>query len=256
MRTRWWWEQVHQNLVAFCATLLKTEADKVFLKNVSDWLYSFSNEIENEEEEVYSMKCLVKHINDVKGLDSVNTPLVLKCSEYVRTKFAKDLWRMSGRHYLYVAAGHEITNSFSESENASLYKDVQGPSANNKLHTATDKIVKHTDKRLNNIMSNVDSESSRTVVFNEGVKLTPLQVAESTLSKSVVAHMREKALLQYVLADGYKTYCESSGDCEKNKSYHCYYRGHWFHGVLVYHLWLWFLLAAQVCMSACLLYFG
>jgi hypothetical protein len=63
------WHKVNRNYTLKARCYAKTEEDKKLTRLVEKWLYSFSkNDIETEEEETYSMKALEYYLSHSKVL--------------------------------------------------------------------------------------------------------------------------------------------------------------------------------------------
>ena len=144
----------------------KNAEDKMFRKHMIHWFYSFTSEITNKEMEKDSLKKLNAYIAEVKSLGNVN-PELITYTEVFKTKSpVPNLYRLCQRHYMGIAFGHEAANCFTESKNARLYKDPQGPKANNKLHVAGEKIIQNTTKAYKTIMTSDNRNAKRTSIPN------------------------------------------------------------------------------------------
>ena len=122
---------------------------------------------------------------------------------------------MCQRHYVGIPAGFEASNSFTESENARLYRGPTGAKANNKLHVAGKKIVMNTNKAYQGIISR-DVKNSQKTVIPKSKRVDINECVYSELSKCIVPHMCKKAYTQYDNAKKYyKFFCDLDEDQEK-----------------------------------------
>jgi len=188
-----------------------TPEDKLFRKHMVNWFYSFSSEVVTKEMEVDSLKKLDAYIAEVKSIGNVNPDLITFTEIFKTKSFVPNLYRLCQRHYMGIAFGYEAANCFTESENARLYRDPQGPKSNNKLHVAGEKIIQNTTKAFKTIMTSDNRNAMKTSIPN--LPDTDINTdARSQLSKSIVPYMCSKAMDQHAFAkEHYRFYTEPYG---------------------------------------------
>ena len=170
-----------------------SEADIFFFDEVEKWLYSFTYDIMNAEQEYDSMSKLLAFVDIAEGVCS--KVLVKEVRDYIRTSFELDLWRLCFRHYKNVGMGYVAANSMSESYNALTYRDGQGGcKSNNKLDKAAKKLLSLSGKRFEKLRAKVERDLNTVKVARKG-KIT--DQAEMDLSKEVVPRMFDKSLEQW-----------------------------------------------------------
>ena len=123
---------------------------------------------------------------------------------YVIESFMPDLSRLSHRHYMSTMMGFRRNNCFSETENALLYRDVMGPSSNNKIHISQSKIVSHTNRRNSDIKSRDLANMTRTRHPAESSSAAFDVDVLSLLSKKIVEVPRDKAMEQFHHSKSYR----------------------------------------------------
>jgi hypothetical protein len=78
----------------------------------------------------------------------VNSGLINALDMFTQKSFKPDLPRLCLRQFIDTPGGCYGDNSFTESDNSALKRDVCGPKPNNKLHIALDATITHTNKRF------------------------------------------------------------------------------------------------------------
>jgi hypothetical protein len=165
--------------------------------------------------EIDSLKKLNAYIAEVKSIGNVNPDLITYTEIFKTKSFETNLYRLCQRHYMGIAFGHEAANCFTESENARLYRDPQGPKANNKLHVAGEKIIQNTTKAFKTIMTSDNRNAKKTTIPNLPVNDINTDNV-STLSKSIVPYMCNKAIEQHRIGkDYYRFYTELNEEEKK-----------------------------------------
>ena len=171
-------------------------ADIFFFDEVEKWLYSFTYDIMNAEQEYDSMSKLLTFVDMAEGVCS--KVLVMEVRNYIRTSFELDLWRLCFRHY-------------KESYNALTYREGQGGcKSNNKLDKAAKKLLSLSGKRFEKLRAKVERDLNITKVARKG-ELT--DQAEIDLSKEVVPRMFDKSLEQWKQGCSNYKCCDPSQWC-------------------------------------------
>jgi len=140
------WHKVDRGYIGATDCLAKKPREKDFQSKIVNWLYSFTNDIETEEQEKDSLEQLSMFI-DVSEEEGVNRSLVTATRKFIRESFKPYLPLLCQRHFNDIYCGNVNENCFTESDNASMKKDSMGPEANSQLHISTSAIVGHTERR-------------------------------------------------------------------------------------------------------------
>ena len=127
---------------------VNTDYDEDFQTWVGRWLYSFCSYIETKQEEEDSMTKLLLFISEARLEGKVNSRLINALDTFIQESFKPDLPRLCLRQFIDTPGGCYGDNSFTESDNSALKRDVCGPKPNNKLHIALDATISHTNKRF------------------------------------------------------------------------------------------------------------
>ena len=133
--------QVDRGYVDKSPAYVKTDEDVLFRNHMRDWFYSFTSEISSKEMEIDSLAKMERYISDVRHLGTGSDGFINFTDIFRIKSFQVNLYRMCQRHYVGIPAGFEASNSFTESENARLYRGPTGARANNKLHVAGGKLL-------------------------------------------------------------------------------------------------------------------
>ena len=109
---------------------------------MTEWLYSFTSDVETVEEEQDSLEKLRKVISFERSNDVISSGLLDFTAKFIRTTFEDLLPSIAHHNFMYKYCGWVSDNCFTESENSTLARDTFGPKPTNKLHVSGDKILK------------------------------------------------------------------------------------------------------------------
>ena len=136
------WHKINRNYAVPARKFVERDsaADMGFISLVSDWLYSFCDSIETEEEETFHLSELERR---VQASTDVSPRLRSFTLEYLCKSFRPVLHRLCYRHFMFTPEGDVGSNSFSESENSALKRDHSGPRPQQSVATAQFAIQSH-----------------------------------------------------------------------------------------------------------------
>jgi len=145
---------VNRNFQLKAKALSKGDADDDFIKEISNWLYSFTNYIESEAEEKDSMKKLKAIIRFEQSQSNVSPGLLEFVSEFVSTKFEHKLPFICHCHFMGRYYGNVADNCFTESANSLVARDEMGPKPKYNLANSLGSLLNHTDQQFKKLKSN------------------------------------------------------------------------------------------------------
>ena len=136
------WHKVNRNFTIKVGSTARKDnlKDKNFVNLMRDWFYTFTEDIETEEEEKVSLRCLDAYIKTCPG---INEPLRVFTTTFVEKSFKKQMERICFRHYKYTPQGDLGINSFSESSNSALKRSDCGPKPQHNLDRSQKAIQEH-----------------------------------------------------------------------------------------------------------------
>lgn len=173
----------------------KSEAEKKFISEVKDWLYSFTNYIETKWEEEDSLNKLFAMIEAERENSDIKNELLDFTAAYVTQKFKPQLGRLCNRHYKYNFFGWVADTCFVESENSATARDPLGPKPNHRLHVAGDAMVEHTDARFRKIIKAAKTALTNTMI--EQPNETERDKIKRQLSSSIVTYANARSMSQH-----------------------------------------------------------
>jgi len=170
-----------------------------FQSTIVNWLYSFTNDIETEEQEKDSLEQLSLFI-DLSEKEGVNKSLITATRQFIRESFKPYLPLLCQRHFNDIYCGNTNENCFTESDNASMKKDSMGPKSNSRLHCSTSAIVGHTERRTGKLEREALKEARKS---RQG-KASDDEVLQckTEISKKIVAEKCDAICDQFGLSRG------------------------------------------------------
>lgn len=191
--------KVDRGYIGATDCLAKKPREKDFQSKIVNWLYSFTNDIETEEQEKDSLEQLSMFI-DVSEEEGVNRSLVTATRKFIRESFKPYLPLLCQRHFNDIYCGNVNENCFTESDNASMKKDSMGPEANSQLHISTSAIVGHTERRTGKLEREALKEARKSrqgkASDNEVLK------CKTDISKKIVFQKCDDICDQFDLSSG------------------------------------------------------
>lgn len=125
--------------------------------------------------------------------------------EFIRKSFNPKKGLISQASYMNSYSGWVADNCFTESENSVLQRDRCGPTPNNGVDVAIDRITSHTDNRYKSIMTNAIVSAQETIIYRHNETIT--EKLRRILSKELVMEAINHLVAEYVRSKG------KSADC-------------------------------------------
>ena len=173
-----------------------SDAEKAFVEEIKEWLYSFTKDIESEWEEKDSLHKLRSFISKSRSHPDIKDCVTDFTSNFLLSKFEDQLPRLCLRYTLHSHCGWVHDNCFTESENAAIAKDPLGPKPNMRLHVSGDTILQHTDERFRTLTRDAfDHYLESKAQFDDE---TEKEALERTLSHAVVDHANTNVVNQFI----------------------------------------------------------
>jgi hypothetical protein len=187
------WHKVNRNFVLKSGKI--TETEKLIQETISQWLYSFVDSIESEEESKVSRSLMVQ------WLDSCGDNISPKFREHIDTYWIKSFWPklqwLQHSFFMNVKGGDLRLNSFQECEFFCLKHDTSGPKPCHSLAAAQSRVQKHEERRY----AKLKKENSKSMTKIKGIDKNPVYAG---LSSRLVPHALTLLWGQYNERTNYK----------------------------------------------------
>jgi len=155
------WHKVNRNYTTKVMKWCQSDADRSFVGQVANWMYSFTKEVETLEEETESKNALLQFVSTTKN-QSISAQVLTQTQLFLTQSFWKSLPRLSLRHFLHVPNGDRGDNCAIESENSSLKRNRSGPKPYQPLNSSGKAVVNRDSRYLQDYLHNVNWEMSAT----------------------------------------------------------------------------------------------
>ena len=141
---------------------------------------------------------------------SAVSPSVLDFTEqFIRKSFNPKKGLLSQASYMDSFSGWVADNCFTESENSVLQRDRCGPTPNNGVDVAIDRITCHTANRYQTIMTNAIVAAQETIIYRPNE--TSTEKLRRVLSKDLVLEAIHHLVAEYVRSTGESAVCWFQG---------------------------------------------
>lgn len=115
----------------------RNDAEIKFVNNIAHWMYHFTSSVETIAEENHSMSKLNGYISDCmtssNPITKISKDLGRRTTVFVQSSFYPRLSKLTFRHFMKIPEGDRADNSWTESQNSALKRDVAGPKPHQKI---------------------------------------------------------------------------------------------------------------------------
>lgn len=103
------------------------------MDNIANWMYHFTSSVETAAEEKHSISKLNNYISESMASGVVSKDLGNRTRLFLTNSFYTRLSRLCFRHFMSITEGDRADNSWTESQNSALKRDVSGPKPFHKI---------------------------------------------------------------------------------------------------------------------------